>query len=117
MRANTVMPLALISASSRSIVSLGPRLLSMVANCSYPRTLSQPLRRANDRRWSGRDRSPDGPVSRKEGADRNADNVVDPLVGRGIAGIEEERSQNRGKARIQELGRCHLAILDRQNSG
>jgi hypothetical protein len=34
MRADTVMPLALISASSRSIVSFGPKLLSMVASPS-----------------------------------------------------------------------------------
>src|SRR5712692_7264122 len=34
MRANTVMPLALISVSSRSIVSFGPKLLGMVVNPS-----------------------------------------------------------------------------------
>ena len=28
---------------------------------------------------------------RKEGADRNADHVVDPFVARRLAGIEEER--------------------------
>jgi hypothetical protein len=31
------------------------------------------------------------PVGRKEGADRNADHVVDPPVARRLAGIEEER--------------------------
>jgi hypothetical protein len=35
--------------------------------------------------------SGDRPVGRKEGADRNADHVVDPLVARRLAGIEEER--------------------------
>jgi hypothetical protein len=35
--------------------------------------------------------SGDRPVGRKEGADRNSDHVVDPLVARRLAGIEEER--------------------------
>ena len=35
--------------------------------------------------------SGDTPVGRQERADRNADHVVDTLVGRRIAGIEEER--------------------------
>jgi hypothetical protein len=31
------------------------------------------------------------PEGRKEGADRDADHMADPLVARGIGGIEEER--------------------------
>src|ERR1700730_14641506 len=61
--------------------------------------------------------SGDTPVGSQERADRNADHVVDALLGRCIAGIEEERSENRGVARIQELGRCDLAVLNCQNPG